>query len=85
MLKLPCPKIFQPLTQKWFHMPQVPQDIIKSSLYHLNFITKSDTESHLSAVSDILMLHKQPANYLTPQLFEYLLCTEAKADLSIVC
>lgn len=66
-------------------MPQVPQDIIKSSLYHLNFITKSDMESHVSAVSDTLMLHKQPANYLTPQLFEYLLSTAAKSDLCLVC
>ena len=85
MLKLPCPKKFQPQTLKWFHMPQVPQVIIKSSLYHLNFITKRDMERPVSAVSDTFMLHKQPANYLTPQLFEYLLSVAAKADLSLVC
>jgi len=66
-------------------MPQVPQDIIKSSLYHWNFITKSDMESHVSAARDTLLLHKQPASYLTPQLFEYLLSTAAKAHLSLVC
>lgn len=42
-------------------------------------------ESHVSAVSHTLMLHRQTANYLTPQLFEYLLSTAAKAYLSLVC
>ena len=42
-------------------------------------------ESHVSAARDTLLLHKQPASYLTPQLFEYLLSTAAKAHLSLVC
>lgn len=41
-------------------------------------------ESHVSAVGDTLMSHKQLINYLTPQLLEYLLSTVAKVDQSLV-
>lgn len=41
-------------------------------------------ESYVSAVSDTLILHKQPARSLAPQLLEYLRSTAAKADISLV-